>query len=143
MLEWHMANDKQSLKQRNSYRPVTEAKLISVLKEFRKDIQKSFDKQRKDIQKDFDKQRKDLNEDFLETLANYHNGEIIPKLNEIIKAINSLDQRLKWVKRDLKDMETEFATNMVSKKDFNRLRAEVMDIKEELKRLKTKVGLTN
>lgn len=54
-----------------------------------------------------------------------------------------LNELIKKVEKDLKDLKAEFATDMVSKKDFNRLKSEVLDIKEELERLKTKSRLTN
>jgi len=158
-----MANDK----------PVTESKLISVLKDFRKDIQSDIQNSannlrkefksdlkiqgqairkefkfglsnlRKEFKSDLDKQSEELKESFLETLAHYHNGETIPRLNEIIKQVESIDQRLKWVKNDLKDIQIEFSTDKASKKEFNELFSKVTTMQKELERVKIKIGLTN
>lgn len=113
-----MANEKQ---------PLAEKRLIAILKDFRKEMRL----------------------DFQETLAQYHEEEVFPRFEEIKREITKLsekvgkiEQEIKWIRRDIKDLTAEFSTS-VSMKDFVGLRAKILTLEEELNELKAKVGLSN
>jgi len=120
-----MANDK----------PVTEVRLITILKEFSKDF-------RKEVQLDLQKLRGELRLDFQETLSQYREEEIIPRLDKINGRLDKIEQELRWIKQDIKSLKAESST-VVSMKNFASLRAKILSLQEELDEIKAKIGLAN
>ena len=56
--------------------------------------------------------------------------------------IKKIEQEIKWLKRDIKDLTAEFSTS-VSMRDFASVKAKILTLEEEVNELKAKVGLTN
>lgn len=129
--------------------PVTEVRLIAILKDFRNEIREDMDRQRKEMKHDVDKQTKNITNDFLEALAEYNIGAIKPALDELNSKVDSLidrvekvGQEINWLKRDLKDIKAEFSTS-ASIKQHSQLKAKILSLQEELNEIKQRIGLTN